>query len=58
MNGGNAQRLEMASVLLVVADNSVDSFVVPCSLGRSAAYMIQELLTIVYDVNGGEIHEF
>jgi hypothetical protein len=29
LNGGNAQRLEIASVLLVVADNSVDSFVVP-----------------------------
>jgi hypothetical protein len=48
----------MASVLLDVANNSVDSFFVPCSLGRSAAYVIWELLTIVYNVNGGEIHEF
>jgi hypothetical protein len=32
--------LEIASVLLVVADNSVDSFVVFYSLGKSAAYVI------------------
>jgi hypothetical protein len=40
LNGGNIQGLEMVSVLLEVADNRVDYFVVPFSLGRNAAYMI------------------